>query len=84
MKEIESSSEGNGKITEDWLIHNVLEFFLAGSDTNTVTIKWILLFMIKYPDVQKKVHQEIDDILGQYIVYTLQGECSFTRTLFRK
>ena len=51
-------------IKEDWLLHIVLDMFLAGTDTVTLTIQWILLFMIKYPDVQKKVHQEIDDILG--------------------
>lgn len=56
--------ESSNKITEDWLLHIVIEFFIAGSDTVTMTLQWIFLFMIKYPDVQRKVHGQIDEILG--------------------
>ena len=58
------AKEGKSRITEDWLFHIVVEFFIAGSDTTTLTFQWLLLFMVKYPDVQKKVHEEIDLVLG--------------------
>ena len=61
---MKSAEEGRSKITEDWLLYIVIEFFVAGSDTTTLSFQWLMLFMIKYPDVQKKVQSEIDSILG--------------------
>ena len=32
-----------------------LDFFIAGSETTTTTLKWALLYMQHYPEVQRKV-----------------------------
>lgn len=41
-----------------------LDLFLAGSETTFTTLRWGLLFMIKYPDIQEKVQAEIDRVVG--------------------
>uniref|UniRef100_A0A8C8DBX6 Cytochrome P450, family 2, subfamily P, polypeptide 10 n=1 Tax=Oryzias sinensis TaxID=183150 RepID=A0A8C8DBX6_9TELE len=41
-----------------------LDLFGAGSETTTTTLYWGLLFMIHYPDIQEKVHAEIDAVIG--------------------
>uniref|UniRef100_A0A8C7WNF4 Cytochrome P450, family 2, subfamily P, polypeptide 10 n=1 Tax=Oryzias sinensis TaxID=183150 RepID=A0A8C7WNF4_9TELE len=41
-----------------------LDLFLAGTETTTTTLYWGLLFMIYYPDIQEKVHAEIDAVIG--------------------
>ena len=42
----------------------IRDLFVAGTDTSTTTIKWLILYMIRYPDVQTKCQQEIDDVIG--------------------
>ncbi|KDQ58238.1 hypothetical protein JAAARDRAFT_35051 [Jaapia argillacea MUCL 33604] len=37
----------------------------AGSDTTAMAIKAYLLAMLLYPDVQEKIHQEIENVVGQ-------------------
>ncbi|GIY94318.1 cytochrome P450 18a1 [Caerostris extrusa] len=40
-------------------------FFGAGSETVKLTVDWLLLTMAAFPEVQKKVHQEIDSVVGR-------------------
>ncbi|GBN92085.1 Cytochrome P450 2J2 [Araneus ventricosus] len=40
-------------------------FFGAGSETVRVTVDWMLLVCAAYPEVQKKVHSEIDEVIGK-------------------
>ncbi|KAM4694836.1 cytochrome P450 2K1-like [Discoglossus pictus] len=42
----------------------VRNLFSAGMETTTTTIRWGLLYMIKYPDIQEKVQEEIARVVG--------------------
>ncbi|XP_037015992.2 cytochrome P450 2D17 [Artibeus jamaicensis] len=43
----------------------VSDLFSAGMVTTSTTLVWGLLFMIMHPDVQRRVQQEIDEVIGQ-------------------
>lgn len=43
----------------------LLDLIGAGTETTSTTLLWALLFMTKYPEVQKKLHNEIDLVLGK-------------------
>uniref|UniRef100_A0A2K5KM82 Cytochrome P450 family 2 subfamily D member 6 n=1 Tax=Cercocebus atys TaxID=9531 RepID=A0A2K5KM82_CERAT len=43
----------------------VADLFFAGMVTTSTTLAWGLLLMILHPDVQRRVQQEIDDVIGQ-------------------
>ncbi|XP_055332134.1 cytochrome P450 2A1-like [Paramacrobiotus metropolitanus] len=44
---------------------NVQGLFGAGTETTATTLNWTFLFMLHHPDVQAKVHQEIDEQVGR-------------------
>ncbi|XP_051803068.1 cytochrome P450 2J4-like isoform X12 [Acanthochromis polyacanthus] len=41
-----------------------LDLFGAGTETTATTLHWGLLYMIYYPDIQKRVQAEIDAVIG--------------------
>ncbi|XP_077025169.1 cytochrome P450 2D17-like isoform X2 [Tamandua tetradactyla] len=41
------------------------DLFIAGVVTTSITLAWALLLMILHPDVQSRVHKEIDEVIGQ-------------------
>lgn len=43
----------------------VADLFTAGMVTTSTTLAWALLLMILHPDVQRRVQQEIDEVIGQ-------------------
>jgi len=63
-----SSSEDSGFYGKEGFQNlNVLlrDLIGAGTETTSTTLLWALLFMTKYPEVQKKLHKEIDLVLGK-------------------
>uniref|UniRef100_A0A8C8W6D2 Uncharacterized protein n=1 Tax=Peromyscus maniculatus bairdii TaxID=230844 RepID=A0A8C8W6D2_PERMB len=43
----------------------VFDLFTAGMVTTSTTLSWALLLMILHPDVQSRIQQEIDEVIGQ-------------------
>ncbi|XP_061495318.1 cytochrome P450 2D6-like isoform X2 [Rhineura floridana] len=41
------------------------DLFAAGTETTTTTLRWGLLYMILHPNVQSKVQEEIDAVIGK-------------------
>ncbi|XP_067881264.1 cytochrome P450 2K6-like [Heterodontus francisci] len=42
----------------------ILEMFAGGTETTAVNLQWSLLLMVKYPEIQKRVQEEIDQEIG--------------------
>ena len=38
------------------------DMFTASSETTSSTLRWITLYMAKYPEIQQKVQAEIDSV----------------------
>lgn len=41
------------------------DLFIAGMVSTSITLTWALLLMILHPDVQRRVQQEIDEVIGR-------------------
>ena len=47
-------------------LHNTtVEFLSAGTETSSVTLQWLLLYMAKHPDVQERARAEIIHVIGR-------------------
>nr|XP_008108986.2 PREDICTED: cytochrome P450 2D14-like isoform X2 [Anolis carolinensis] len=59
-------AEGNTETSfnEENLIHVLFDIFVAGAETTSATLTWGLLFMVLHPEVQKRVHEEVDTVIG--------------------
>ena len=55
-------------------------FFLAGIQTSAETLYWAIALLTEYPDIQAKVHKEIDDVVGRDRIPTIgdRGTLSYT------
>jgi cytochrome P450 len=51
--------------TEEMLEGNINMLFGAGSATILTSLEWATLILATHPNVQKKLQQEIDDIIGK-------------------
>ncbi|XP_069165324.1 cytochrome P450 2L1-like isoform X3 [Procambarus clarkii] len=45
------------------LLKTAIDIFSAGFDTTSNILRWTILYMIKYPDVQRRVQHQIDDVV---------------------
>uniref|UniRef100_A0A672YG86 Cytochrome P450 2J6-like n=1 Tax=Sphaeramia orbicularis TaxID=375764 RepID=A0A672YG86_9TELE len=63
--EMEKHKESDLGFTESNLALCSLDLFLAGTETTSTTLLWALVYLMKNPDIQEKVHAEIDKVIGQ-------------------
>ncbi|XP_070574469.1 steroid 17-alpha-hydroxylase/17,20 lyase-like [Ptychodera flava] len=70
LLQIQAEAKAAGEDQADTLTdvnvrQTVSDIFGAGIDTTINTMNWCVAYMVNYPDVQTKVQEEIDDVIGQ-------------------
>ncbi|XP_056671014.1 cytochrome P450 2J4-like isoform X2 [Monodelphis domestica] len=60
-------SKGNisSNLKENNLVSCTLDLFFAGTESTSTTLRWALLYMAFYPEIQGKIQAEIDRVVGQ-------------------
>ena len=43
----------------------IIGFFAAGTETIAITIRWALKYMMAYPEIQKRIQNEMDSVVGR-------------------
>ncbi|PSS26258.1 Cytochrome P450 78A9 like [Actinidia chinensis var. chinensis] len=59
------SLQGPEKLSDSDMIAVLWEMIFRGTDTVAVLIEWILARMVLHPDVQSRVHDELDMVVGR-------------------
>ncbi|XP_047486687.1 cytochrome P450 2L1-like [Penaeus chinensis] len=52
------------------------DLFTAGSETTASTIRWAIYYLAKYPEIQAKVHKEIDSVVDRDVLPSIQQRSS--------
>ncbi|KAG9480895.1 hypothetical protein GDO78_010261 [Eleutherodactylus coqui] len=52
-------------LSTEYVESTLMDLFGAGQDTNSAALTWMILLLIKYPHIQKKLQEEIDRVVGQ-------------------
>ncbi|XP_053310120.1 cytochrome P450 2F3-like [Spea bombifrons] len=60
----EEAGNPDSHFTMESLTYTTFNLFIAGTETTASTIRWALRFMLRYPEIQKKIQDEIDNVLG--------------------
>ena len=79
--ELTETDYNNLKISEDDIITGTLfQFTAAGGFIPSLFLRWALLYMIAYPDIQAKIHEEIDSVVGkeQQVSFKDRSKLPFT------
>ncbi|CAM4526866.1 cytochrome P450 1A1 [Lepidochelys kempii] len=55
----------NIQLSDQKIISIVNDLFGAGFDTVTTALSWSLMYLVTYPEIQKKIHEELDQMIGR-------------------
>ena len=82
IQESRAMQDGNGDghlfagMDPDRQIHQIIiDLFSAGTETIQTTLRWATLFALREPELQDRVQQELDTVVGRQYIY-------FTRIIF--
>ncbi|XP_044145118.1 cytochrome P450 2C5-like [Bufo gargarizans] len=67
VKQQEEKTNSKLYFTNENLEVLVIDLFAAGMDTTSTTLRWGLLLMMKYPEIQSKVQNEIEKVIGSAV-----------------
>ncbi len=64
LVEVMLAQEEAGEIESDMINDLCMDLLIAGTDTSAQTVNWTLLLLANRPEVQAKVHEELDRVIG--------------------
>ncbi|OAY78810.1 Cytochrome P450 89A9 [Ananas comosus] len=63
LVDLEIPEDGGRKLTDGEIVSLCSEFLSAGTDTTATSLQWIMANLVKQPDVQTKLYEEIERVV---------------------
>lgn len=61
----ERDDEGRDvQLSEDCFVITIEDMFLAGYETTSTTLKWVIAFLVRYPKYQEDIQRQLDEVIG--------------------
>ena len=61
-----------GEITDDMTRDLCMDLLIAGTDTSAQTVNWTLLLLANRPEIQTRMHEELDRVIGPDALPTVE------------
>ena len=81
--EMEKNGQADG-FTMDNLEVILVDLFMAGTETSAGVIYWCLLMLLRRPDIQTKIQQELDRVIPaeqEFVTMEDQSRCLYTQAV---
>ena len=75
-----ASEVPNSYLNPENMHGNILLLFLGGTDTTATTLHWGVQYLVKYPEVQTRIQQELDELTGRNRLPKLADKTSLPYT----
>ncbi|ODM93070.1 Methyl farnesoate epoxidase [Orchesella cincta] len=72
MYSLQKEENQKSNLNDEQLIYTLLDLFQGGADTSSNTLTFALLYLTLYPDIQNKVHEELDAVISKDAVITVE------------
>lgn len=59
-----ASKSSKEKITKEQIRNEMIVLFMAGHETTANTLAWVWYLLSQSPEIEKKLHEELDSVLG--------------------
>ena len=64
--EFNSDAERSDFLSDDYLVNAVQNMFGAGYETTTTTLKWVIAFLVNYPEYQVHIQRQLDEVVFRH------------------
>ena len=59
-----SEEERAALLSEDRLVMTIEDMFIAGYETTSTTLKWVMAFLANFPKYQEDIQRQLDEVVG--------------------
>jgi len=56
---------------EEQLFYTIRDLMAGGMETQSTTLGWAIVLLCNHPEIQERLHAEIDDVVGRHRLPTL-------------
>ena len=52
------------QLSEDHFVITIEDMFVGGYETTSTTLKWVIALLVRYPEHQKDIQRQLDEVIG--------------------
>ncbi|GAU95355.1 hypothetical protein RvY_06985-2 [Ramazzottius varieornatus] len=81
MEEKKKQDPNTTTFDDEQLMFSIVNLFTGGTESSASTLLWGMIHLARFPDVQQKIHKEIDAVLGgekRLVILSDRGQLRYT------